>query len=129
MIIVSADDTVNYASIVYELGFNSHINHKDGIAELIKAVKIVGDGGTYISESMTLTFEKQLAKSKENQAYLSEREKELISFIKEGLTSKQIGDIIHRSHRTVDDLRKKLYTKLEVKNKAELLKLLADKLF
>jgi len=128
-IFLSVDEALNYAEVVREFGFCSHVHFHDGVSELQKAIEIVFEGGTYISTSMTMMFENQLALARKNLEQLSEREKELLDFIKEGMTSKQIGVIIHKSHRTVDDLRKKLYLKLQVKNKTELLRLLADRPF
>lgn len=133
IIVVSGDKTLNFSGIVYKLGLSSHINHTDGLKELAKAIKIVNEGGTYISQKMTDSFEQQLLEASQTKVRiadsLTDQEKRLVNLILDGLSSKEIGILIHRSHRTVEDLRKKLYTKLQVKNKMELLKLLANNFF
>jgi DNA-binding CsgD family transcriptional regulator len=50
-------------------------------------------------------------------------EKHLIKLILKGMTSRQIGEEIYKSHRTIEDIRARLYLKLGVNNKEELIKL------
>lgn len=52
---------------------------------------------------------------------LSNYEKNLIQLICKGYSSRQIGQIIHKSPRTVEGYRNNLYEKLGLKNKTELI--------
>lgn len=54
--------------------------------------------------------------------YLSRREQEILTFIAEGKTSKEIADILFISSRTVDTHRTNLMQKLQVKNSAGLVR-------
>lgn len=54
-------------------------------------------------------------------ADLNDRERILLELICEGYSSKDIGLIMFRSPRTIEDYRSKLYEKFDVKNKAELI--------
>ena len=54
---------------------------------------------------------------------LSEREKEILRFIVNGYTSKEIAEKLNLSKLTVDTHRKNIQHKLDVSNMAELIKL------
>lgn len=51
---------------------------------------------------------------------LNKTDKEILNLILEGKTSKEIGEIICLSSRTVEDRRSKLYNYFGVQNKTEL---------
>lgn len=53
---------------------------------------------------------------------LTEREIEILKFISEGLSNKEIGDQLFISHRTVDTHRTNLMKKLNVHNIAGLIR-------
>ena len=52
---------------------------------------------------------------------LTENEKRILRLTCNGYTSKQIGEKLFKSPRTIEDYRSKLYIKLNVKNKAQLI--------
>lgn len=56
-----------------------------------------------------------------NKITLTEQEKKTLKLISAGLTSKEIGDILCKSPRTIEDYRARLYEKFNVKNKAQLI--------
>lgn len=58
------------------------------------------------------------------QYQLSEREIEIIHYLKKGISNQEIADIIHLSYHTVKTHRKNIYLKLGVGNVAELIKLM-----
>lgn len=53
---------------------------------------------------------------------LSKQEKEIIKFIIEGKTSKEIGDLLFISKSTVDTHRRNIFKKLEISNSSSLIK-------
>ncbi|HAA11256.1 MAG TPA: hypothetical protein DCE41_05960 [Cytophagales bacterium] len=57
----------------------------------------------------------------ETQIFLTDREKEVLELICEGLNSAQIGERLIISPRTAEGHRKKLIAKFEVKNTAQLI--------
>ncbi len=54
-------------------------------------------------------------------SHLNRREYKVISLIAKGLSSKEIGEILHISHHTVDTYRRNILEKTECKNAAELI--------
>jgi DNA-binding NarL/FixJ family response regulator len=55
----------------------------------------------------------------ENPARLTKREREVLSLLCDGLSSKEVADAIYVSKRTVDFHLSKIYEKLGVENRAK----------
>ena len=58
----------------------------------------------------------------DNKTFISEREREILQLLYEGLNSKQIGVRLYISHRTVEDYRQKLMKKVGANNVAGLIR-------
>jgi len=61
-------------------------------------------------------------KQKEEEIHLTQREREIIKLIAEGLTSQQMADQLFISPRTVETHRANVMKKIGVKNAVELVK-------
>ena len=92
--------------------------------EIVDAIKSVYDQQPYYCRHTSHKLAEMVAKSKFNphrnhvKPEFNERELEIIRFICDGLTSKQIGERIFLSVRTVEGLRMKILEKMDVKNTA-----------
>jgi DNA-binding NarL/FixJ family response regulator len=92
--------------------------------EIVEAIKSVYDQQPYYCRHTSHKLAEMVAKSKFNphkqatRPDFNERELEIIRFICSGLTSKQIGEKIFLSVRTVEGLRMKILEKMDVKNTA-----------
>ncbi len=97
--------------------------------EFIKAIKTVYDGeeyfGSNISKIIFSSFARQI-KNEDlksiNKSPVTEREKEIIILISEGLSYKEIADKLFISTRTVETHKKNLQEKLELKTNADIIK-------
>ncbi|MBI5539074.1 MAG: response regulator transcription factor [Bacteroidia bacterium] len=84
---------------------------------LARAIDAVMKGNNYYSEEMLEILTRNfLNPKKDNQIILSNREKEILNLICQGLQSAEIGKKLFISHRTVDGHRANIMEKLEVKN-------------
>jgi len=92
--------------------------------ELLLAIRQLMNGQKYFSEEVTQTLAQRevLTSPSGAPALLTEREREILRFIAEGLSSKQIGDVLFISARTVDTHRTNLMNKLDIHNVAGLIK-------
>ena len=52
---------------------------------------------------------------------LSKREQEIVDHLKDGLTTKEIAELLFLSHHTVDTHRRNILKKSQVKNTAQLI--------
>lgn len=84
---------------------------------LVRAIDSVMKGNNYYSEEMLgILTQNFLNPKKDNQIILSNREKEILNLICQGLQSAEIGNKLFISHRTVDGHRANIMEKFEVKN-------------
>lgn len=112
-------------------GVKSFIGKEDDHEELFKAIRIVYSGGVYMTDRAAKIVQKYLSRiggvqhSKVNLPAISESERKLIKDIVKGLSSSDIGKTIGKSHRTVEDMREKIYRKFKVENKEQLIALVS----
>lgn len=93
--------------------------------ELLKAIQRVHEGSTYYSNRvMEIILEKFQNKQKqlEAQSLLTERELEILTLLAEEKSSREIGDELNISFRTVDTHRKNLLKKTNTSTVIGLLK-------
>jgi DNA-binding NarL/FixJ family response regulator len=91
---------------------------------MVDAIESVYKHEPYYCKSTSQKLAKMVARSKFNpykekvKVEFSEREIEIITYICEGLTNKEIGEKIFLSVRTVEGIRLKITEKMNVKNTA-----------
>jgi DNA-binding NarL/FixJ family response regulator len=118
---LSTFDQGTYIKKMMESGAHGYLLKKSSKQEIIEAIKTVNSGETYLCFDAGRAF-KQANENQNNLPHLTKREKEVLQNISEGLTNLQISEKLFISIDTVDSHRKNLYSKLNVKNTAMLLK-------
>jgi len=110
-----------YVKKMMDSGAQGYLLKNSSKPEIIEAIKTVYSGGTYLcfdaGRALKLANENQ-----NNLPHLTKREKEVLLLISEGFTNIQISEKLFISIDTVDSHRKNLYSKLNVKNTAMLIK-------
>lgn len=108
-----------------KVGVNSFIEKSNDKTELFTAIRTAFTGGYYLSNHASEIITNYLNSISKTPAptILTDNEKLLIRMILEGYNSKEIGERVYKSYRTVEDMREKIYHKLRVKNKIELVAL------
>lgn len=107
-----------------EAGAKGYLLKNADKIEIIEAVHTVAGNEPHYCRLTSKKLAGMVAKSRFNlqlktqKAEFNEREKEIIHYICEGLTSKEIGEKIFLSVRTVEGLRLKIIEKMNVKNTA-----------
>lgn len=123
-IMVLALSTFNqgiYMNKIMEHGGSGYLLKNITRQELIDAIKTVNKGGVYFSFEAGKIYKTTLEKNS-HLPVLTKREKEIVKLISEGLTNVEISRQLFISIDTVDSHRKNLYTKLDVKNTASLIR-------
>jgi DNA-binding NarL/FixJ family response regulator len=89
--------------------------------ELARAVRAVVNGETYISPSMASTLLLELTKPQKPHplSELTDREKEILSLVAEGLTNREIGAQIHLAEKTIKHYMTNILQKLHVRSRVE----------
>lgn len=127
-IMVLALSTFNqgiYMNKIMEMGASGYLLKNLTRQELIDGIKTVNKGGVYFSFEAGKIYKSTLEKNNQLPV-LTKREKEILKLVAEGLTNTQISQQLFISVDTVDTHRKNLYTKLDVKNTALLIRYAID---
>jgi DNA-binding NarL/FixJ family response regulator len=93
--------------------------------ELVRAVRTVAAGATYIDPSLTDVFGDGLARGRRSEStsvHLSEREGEVLRLIVRGHTSKEMAESLGISPRTLETYRARAMSKLGLRTRAELVR-------
>jgi len=99
--------------------------------ELLKAIRTIAEGRVYyqsdVAQTVMQSFSseslKETSPKAENMPILTEREKEVLHCVAEGLSTKQIAKKLFISPRTVEVHRSNIIKKLGAQNAAELVRL------
>lgn len=109
---------------MFRLGVKSFIEKESNIQDLLKAIRLVHSGGSFVTDYAGRTIQQFLnSNGVVPSVELSDKEKTLLKMLIEGLNSKEIGLKMFKSPRTIEDMREKLYQKFNVKNKEQLIAL------
>lgn len=90
--------------------------------ELTNAVRLVAGGDVYISPALAggILFELTAVEQEENPlTTLTEREKDILSLVAEGLTNREIGDRLHLAEKTIKHYMTNVLQKLHVRSRVE----------
>ena len=93
--------------------------------ELLKAINLLVKGENYFSEEVKKIYTENSFSRKKRTGFvpeLSKREKEVLKLITEEYTAKEIAEKLFISQHTVESHRKNIFSKLNVKNMAGLVK-------
>jgi DNA-binding NarL/FixJ family response regulator len=122
VIIVTGMEGVEVVINLLKLGVSAITFKLDGYGEIVKAIKSVMAGGTYYPERITQVIRKNAHRwDRIPQVMLNSREKELLTTIAQGLTTKEIASLLKMSEATVETYRIRLMKKVGVQNAAALM--------
>jgi DNA-binding NarL/FixJ family response regulator len=103
-----------YYNTMIDLGVKGFILKDTDNAELRTAIHAILDGNSYFSQELLLKLLRN--KSAVPGIKISRRESEILALICKGLSTNQISDQLHISHRTVERHRASLLDKTESSN-------------
>jgi DNA-binding NarL/FixJ family response regulator len=120
-IIVTGSGDQEWCARALRAGAAGYMLKGGAVAELRLAVHTVARGKKYVSEYFTDALDRSLVHL-EDKTNLTPRHRQVLQLIVEGHSSKQIGDILKISLKTVEKHRAELMRRLRVKGTAELVK-------
>jgi DNA-binding NarL/FixJ family response regulator len=97
------------------LGAKAYVNKNQELEDLMEAIRQLKNGGIYLPNDYSF-LKKNYLGSKNN--LLSEREIEIIQLIAKEFTTKDISEQLGISINTVENHRKSIFQKMDVKNVA-----------
>jgi two-component system invasion response regulator UvrY len=120
---VSLHTQPTYARKMMQKGAMGYVTKNSSREEMFKAIIEVYNGKKYVCEEIKNILSEQVISGEDQQSglnALSQREIEVISFIKKGYSSKEISDALNISVKTVEVHRYNILKKLNLKNAAAL---------
>ena len=103
-------DMVN--EMINDADISGYVLKNIGKQELITALEKIAGGGIYFSEEVLDEMQRAGQRKKQNeQAHLTDREKQIVRLIEKELNNKQIAETLFISERTVETHRKNIFRK------------------
>jgi len=126
VIVLSMHDSEPYVLEALRNGASAYVLKASGAAELKIAVHEVMQGRRYLAPPLTeraieAYVREEKATLRDSYASLTRREREIFQLTAEGLTSREIGERLSISPRTVDKHRNNLMGKLDLHSQTELI--------
>ena len=124
LVYLTMNQDPDMASEAFRLGASAYLLKTSAGAELIRALREVLLGGTYVTplmtEGMVGSFVQNL-KSRKNTQQLTLRQREVLQLLAEGLSMKEAAYILNVSPRTVAFHKYTMMDHLNIKTSAELI--------
>jgi two-component system response regulator NreC len=125
VIILTQHDNREYILSAIKVGAAGYIPKKALGSDLVSAIRAVHSGDSFLYPSAAKTLIDDYRKQAEQPDIyesLTEREREILKLIAEGLTSREIANALYISQKTVQGHRTKIMEKLDLHNRTELIK-------
>lgn len=116
-IVLTASDDEWVFRLAKGLGVSGLVLKQNGFDVLVHAIRSVAGGRDYYSQEFLLRL---LDKPYSDPVNLTEREKEILFLISEGLSTLTIAGKLHLSHRTIEKYRSELLSKTNSANSVSL---------
>lgn len=118
----------NYIFKALDAGANAYLVKETASEDLYEAIEAVMKGETYFSpkipQKVIKSYKKMVRSGKKVDEFsrLTNREREILQLIAEGFTSKQIGEMLYISDKTVENHRANIMGKLDIHDTAGLVR-------
>lgn len=120
---VSLHTQPTYARKMIQKGAMGYVTKNSSREEMFKAILEIHKGNKYICDEIKNILSEQMLSGDEHGSglnALSQREIEIISFIKKGHSSREIAELLNLSAKTIEVHRYNLMKKLNLRNTAAL---------
>jgi DNA-binding NarL/FixJ family response regulator len=118
VLVLSMHESRTYVEEVLRAGAAGYIVKNAASSDLLAAIDAVRDGASYLSPAITQQVVDAIARpgdvAPSGVATLTDREREVLQLIAEGLSSKEIATMLGVSLKTVDSHRSNLMEKLDI---------------
>lgn len=116
-----------YLDRLLKVGASGYVLKLSAAEELIRAIRIVAEGGIYLDPKMinkvTDTYVRTLSlKGETRHKQLTPREEEVMRLIAQGYTNKEVSEQLNISVKTVESHKANLMEKLELRSRTEIVR-------
>lgn len=128
VLILSMHENSNYIVNALKAGAKGYLLKTSSSSELINAIKTVYNGQRYVSQELSFNILNDIAPNSDV-IEISNRERQVLICVAQGLMNKEIAAQLHISVRTVEVHRFNLKKKLKIDNSAGLVRYAIDQGF
>lgn len=111
---------VFYQERCMRAGAGAFVSKSSGMDDVLKALRAVSVGYTYFQSLPTVALNSLQRTEKEMIDKLSNRELTICLYLANGLSNKEIAEIMHLSHKTISTYKTRLTEKLNLQSKVHL---------
>ena len=125
VLILSIHSHQDYVLRILQSGARGYVLKNTPLEDLVRAIETVHGGGTYFSEDVARVALNQFVRGPETsdeKTRLTNREREVLVQVAEGLSNKEIAIVLGVGTRTVETHRERMMRKLDIHNAAGLTK-------
>ncbi len=122
VLILTQHENKEYIMPLLHAGAAGYILKKAGGTELVNAIRAVYAEGAFLHPSVARELMDRMSQVEEASSPLTDREKQILILIAEGLTSREIASRLHLSEKTIVVHRNNIMAKLNIHNIAELVR-------
>jgi len=125
ILVLTVHENVHYAIKALEAGAHGFILKAAAVEELVKGIRAVFRGRTYVSPSIADKITESIRKGKRQRsglASLSRREFELVRLLSSGLRLQECAKAMHITESTASTYRSRLMEKLNLKTTTEIIR-------
>lgn len=123
IIIVTMHAGADYVRSAFEAGASAYVLKGSAVDELEQAIRAVLGGHSYITPLITKELvDIYLSAPSEKPKGLTPRQREVLQFLAEGWTAKEIANLLHITSRTVEFHKGQILDQLKLKTTADLIK-------
>jgi DNA-binding NarL/FixJ family response regulator len=122
---LSAHEEPAFARMLLDAGAAGYALKRSACNELVRAIRIVAAGGTYLDPAVAgplMAGQRKLSPGPMPAVSLSEREVEVIRLVAQGHTSKEMASNLGLSPRTLETYKARAMSKLNLRSRADLIR-------
>ncbi len=133
VLVLTMHRDADYLFQAISAGASGYVLKEDAERDLFSAIDTARKGGTHLSELVAEDSMREWAQLRRGEKQpeavepLTIRERQILKLIAEGKSSREIGDLLCISFRTVDRHRANMMEKLNVKKAADLIRFAIEK--
>jgi DNA-binding NarL/FixJ family response regulator len=121
-LVLTMHEEDEYVMQAVRAGARGYLVKHTPTAELIKAIRVIAEGGVYFGPYATRILASQMQQPEDPYGALSAREREVLHLVVDGMTIKEIAHKLDVSAKTAENHRSRVLAKLGVRNSAELVR-------
>ena len=127
VLVLTVHEERTYLTQLLRAGASGYVLKRAAPSELVRAIRTVAEGGTYIDPALAGTvvegyLDAEKAASRENEDLLSDREREVLISIARGFSNKEIAGNLGLSVKTIETYKARVADKLGLHSRVEIVR-------